>query len=295
MLIEINLQKLERGLREGRVKVTRGGKTFWRKQRVGQKDGKNGDKIVEKMKMLPDNVESVKTFNQLGIEGGFHEDESFVVNFKDKFSAIYKVIDRWRIVGEVAAYQSSKIIGWDIVPETVDNNFGRGDGSCQMWITNGKEPYEYGDEVEVEDPNYVRIEEKHFNDLSKIFLFDLLCGNSDRRSPNVIVKDDRCYAIDNELWGKHRDVIDDMKALEDRCSGIKNRDSNLLNFLAVSFENDKEKFELFKRYVIENMNNITDEGNKIVEVFKQFGIKSGIDCMEDNLFVMKEYYRMGIK
>ena len=37
--IEINLLKLERGLREGRVKVTRGGKTFYRKQRVGRKEG----------------------------------------------------------------------------------------------------------------------------------------------------------------------------------------------------------------------------------------------------------------
>ena len=37
MQIEIDLLKLERGLRTGRVKVTRGGKTFWRKQRIGQK------------------------------------------------------------------------------------------------------------------------------------------------------------------------------------------------------------------------------------------------------------------
>lgn len=38
MQIEINLLKLERGLREGRVKVTRGGKTFYRKQRIGVKE-----------------------------------------------------------------------------------------------------------------------------------------------------------------------------------------------------------------------------------------------------------------
>lgn len=36
--IEIDLTKLERGTHEGRVKVTRGGKTFYRKQRVGQKE-----------------------------------------------------------------------------------------------------------------------------------------------------------------------------------------------------------------------------------------------------------------
>lgn len=36
--IEIDLTKLERGLREGRIKVTRGGKTFYRRQRVGTKE-----------------------------------------------------------------------------------------------------------------------------------------------------------------------------------------------------------------------------------------------------------------
>jgi hypothetical protein len=36
--IEIDLSKIERGTHEGRVKVTRGGKTFWRKQRVGVKE-----------------------------------------------------------------------------------------------------------------------------------------------------------------------------------------------------------------------------------------------------------------
>lgn len=35
--IEIDLEKLERGTHTGQVKVTRGGKTFYRKQRVGQK------------------------------------------------------------------------------------------------------------------------------------------------------------------------------------------------------------------------------------------------------------------
>ena len=43
--IEIDLLKLERGTHEGRVKVTRGGKTFYRKQRVGQKESGEGDGI----------------------------------------------------------------------------------------------------------------------------------------------------------------------------------------------------------------------------------------------------------
>ena len=38
MQIEIDVTKLERGTHIGRVKVQRGGKTFWRKQRVGTKE-----------------------------------------------------------------------------------------------------------------------------------------------------------------------------------------------------------------------------------------------------------------
>ena len=37
-MIEIDLQKLERGAREGWVMVKRGGKVFRRRQRVGQKE-----------------------------------------------------------------------------------------------------------------------------------------------------------------------------------------------------------------------------------------------------------------
>lgn len=54
MLIEIDLAKLERGLRTGRVKVTRGGKTFWRKQRVGAKEI---EKPTKQISGIPPNSE----------------------------------------------------------------------------------------------------------------------------------------------------------------------------------------------------------------------------------------------
>ena len=284
MQIEINLTKLERGTHVGRVKVTRSGKTFWRKQRVGRKEAEK-----KNIPMVLNNVESVKTLEQLGIRGGIND--SFIVKFKDKALAIYKVIDKWRAVGEIGAYKASEIIGWDIVPETVDCDFGRGYGSSQRWIEEAKEPYDYGDEAEKEDPNYIMVEKKHLNDLSKIFLFDLLLGNSDRRSPNTIIKNDKCYAIDNELWGRHRDAITDMKALEDQCNGIKNRESNMLNFLNVNFEDDKiEKFELFKSNVIKNMKSIIINGDEIINIFKQYKMYEGIECMENNLSDIKKYY-----
>jgi len=49
MQIEINLAKLERGTHTGRVKVIRGGKTFWRKQRVGRKSSETVEGVKKKI------------------------------------------------------------------------------------------------------------------------------------------------------------------------------------------------------------------------------------------------------
>lgn len=56
--IEIDIRKLERGTHIGRVKVTRNGKTFWRKQRVGQKSV--DDTIISKPKL--ETMEDVNTW-----------------------------------------------------------------------------------------------------------------------------------------------------------------------------------------------------------------------------------------
>ncbi|MHA1290006.1 MAG: hypothetical protein ACTSPB_21705, partial [Candidatus Thorarchaeota archaeon] len=47
MLIEIDLEKIERGLREEKVKVTRGSKTFYRRQRVGVKEKEVEEELKE--------------------------------------------------------------------------------------------------------------------------------------------------------------------------------------------------------------------------------------------------------
>lgn len=51
--IEIDLSKLERGTHVGRVKVTRGGKTFWREQRVGVKEERKYRKNYYKDRFKP--------------------------------------------------------------------------------------------------------------------------------------------------------------------------------------------------------------------------------------------------
>jgi hypothetical protein len=62
MIIEINLSKLERGTHEGRVKVTRGGKTFYRKQRVGIKEvERSGVSIDSIMSDMDRNIAKIKS------------------------------------------------------------------------------------------------------------------------------------------------------------------------------------------------------------------------------------------
>ena len=51
MQIEIDLSKVERGLREEKVKVVRGGKTFYRKQRVGRKEEEKGTDFASQLKI----------------------------------------------------------------------------------------------------------------------------------------------------------------------------------------------------------------------------------------------------
>jgi hypothetical protein len=51
MQIEIDLSKVERGLREEKVKVVRGGKTFYRKQRVGSKEKEKGTDFASQLKI----------------------------------------------------------------------------------------------------------------------------------------------------------------------------------------------------------------------------------------------------
>jgi hypothetical protein len=73
--IEIDLSKLERGTHVGRVKVTRGGKTFWRKQRVGVK---GGEKSVKTTKPNPEVMSAIQDSHDKMIEYRVGHDTGFV-------------------------------------------------------------------------------------------------------------------------------------------------------------------------------------------------------------------------
>ncbi len=131
-MIEIDLRKFDRGLRTERIRVTRAGKTFYRKQRVGKKSH---------VEMTPKNAVSVMPLKNVeGVTSGVNVKKTFMVTFKDGSKGLYKSVSPASTRSEVFTHKISQILNWDIVPETVRGNFGHGQGSVQRWIEGGKEP-----------------------------------------------------------------------------------------------------------------------------------------------------------
>jgi hypothetical protein len=177
-----------------------------------------------------------------------HENETYICRFKDGSLAIHKTMKAGDIVGEVGAYETSKILDWDIVPETIQCDYGKGEGSCQKWIPDSNEPYDGFDD------NAILIEEKHLNDLSKIFVMDMILGNCDRHDGNIIIdKNDKCWAIDNEMWGKRNNAELHIEALNRvvKEGGISYLP--MFGILENSFGEDVSMYQNFKDYVDKNI------------------------------------------
>ena len=92
---------------------------------------------------------------------------------------------------EVAAYELSHALGWDIVPETVERaDAPLGEGSLQRFVDADFSQHHFT-LVEDED-NHAR--------LKAICAFDIVSNNADRKSGHCIVDDDGAiWAIDNGL------------------------------------------------------------------------------------------------
>jgi uncharacterized repeat protein (TIGR03843 family) len=92
---------------------------------------------------------------------------------------------------EVAAYELSEALGWDLVPLTVLRNDGPlGEGSLQRFV-----PADF-------EQHYFTLyeDEHHHNRLRQICAFDLLANSTDRKSGHCLLGEDGCvYAIDNGL------------------------------------------------------------------------------------------------
>jgi uncharacterized repeat protein (TIGR03843 family) len=97
---------------------------------------------------------------------------------------------------EVAAYELSVALGWDLVPETItrlDAPFG--EGSLQRFV-----------DADFSEHHFTLIEdERHHERLRVICAFDVVANNADRKSGHCILGEDgTIWAIDNGLCF-HRD------------------------------------------------------------------------------------------
>jgi uncharacterized repeat protein (TIGR03843 family) len=92
---------------------------------------------------------------------------------------------------EVAAYQLSGALGWDLVPETVERDDAPlGPGSLQLFIP-----------ADFSEHHFTLVEkERYLDQLRTVCAFDVVANNADRKSGHCILgEDDRIWAIDNGL------------------------------------------------------------------------------------------------
>lgn len=92
---------------------------------------------------------------------------------------------------EVAAYQLSNALGWDLVPETVLRSDGPfGEGSLQRFV-----------DADFSFHYFILLEQPSFHDaLRKVAVFDILANNTDRKGGHLLLdSDERIWAIDNGL------------------------------------------------------------------------------------------------
>jgi uncharacterized repeat protein (TIGR03843 family) len=92
---------------------------------------------------------------------------------------------------EIAAYELSLALGWDLVPETVEREDAPlGPGSLQLFIP-----------ADFSQHHFTLVEEDEYHDqLRAICAFDVVANNADRKSGHCILGENRrVWAIDNGL------------------------------------------------------------------------------------------------
>lgn len=92
---------------------------------------------------------------------------------------------------EIAAFELSRILGWEMVPPTVavrDAPFG--EGSLQLFVNSDFTEHFFT----------LRDAGRHDDELRRIAVFDLLANNADRKSGHVLLgQDGRVWGIDHGL------------------------------------------------------------------------------------------------
>jgi uncharacterized repeat protein (TIGR03843 family) len=116
---------------------------------------------------------------------------------------------------EVAAYEVSAALGWDLVPETILRDGPFGLGMCQRWIDIDEKTQQLailpmnarGDDldgwcpimsVSLTDGEQGILAHQDNEELRRIALFDVVINNADRKGGHVLpTADGRVYAIDH--------------------------------------------------------------------------------------------------
>jgi uncharacterized repeat protein (TIGR03843 family) len=92
---------------------------------------------------------------------------------------------------EIAAYVLSEVLGWGIVPETVERmDAPMGPGSLQRFVS-----------ADFSEHHFTLVEaEQHHERLRAICAFDVLANNADRKSGHCLLDEEgKIWAIDNAL------------------------------------------------------------------------------------------------
>lgn len=251
------------------------------------------------MVMTPDNVKEILSLSDLGMMGGVHHQHTHVLKLKDNSHAIYKDMDEEPIFGEVSTYEINKLLGWDIVPETVSNDFGRGVGTSQRIIEGGKSPLS----PSRPSAGCVRAEEKHFDDIAKILVLDLITGNNDRTGGNTIITDDRVHAIDNEFFGYPGMTASSLKVLDELTqTGYSNRNdptwgdsTPMFAWLALLEYDNPDIYKKLNSLAIKHFRHALDKKSEIVnyysdDKYKDVFMNDGDTVMSDVVEVIEENF-----
>lgn len=91
---------------------------------------------------------------------------------------------------EVASYELSNHLGWNLVPPTVLRDGPHGTGSVQLFI-----------EADFEQHYFTLVEaDRNLDDFRALCAFDVVSNNTDRKSGHCLIgPDERIHAIDNGL------------------------------------------------------------------------------------------------
>src|SRR5580698_1325500 len=99
---------------------------------------------------------------------------------------------------EVAAFKLSEVLGWGLVPETIQRPEGPfGVGSVQRFVHEDGTSHYFT----------LRDDPKWHPSLQLMCAFDVVANNADRKSGHVLLAEDRLWAIDNGLCFNEHDKL----------------------------------------------------------------------------------------